>query len=71
MQQTLLCIVTCILIARQRLAKHIPAETNARNTRFIARQRRGIQAASTIEAAFSVWSVPKGYRRAVSEDATK
>jgi hypothetical protein len=51
-------IVTCIPIARQRTAKHIPAEANMRNNRiFIARQRRGKQALSVIQAVFSVESV--------------
>jgi hypothetical protein len=37
-------------IARQRVAKHIPAEGNARNNRTsIARQRRGKHAFATIE----------------------
>jgi hypothetical protein len=37
-------------IARQRCAKHIPADENARNNRIsIARQRRGKHAFATIE----------------------
>jgi hypothetical protein len=39
-------------IARQRVAKHIPAEANAQNSRtYIARQRRGKHAFATIEEA--------------------
>jgi hypothetical protein len=42
--------VTCILIARQRLGEHIPAETNGRNnTTSIARQRISNHTSSTIE----------------------
>jgi hypothetical protein len=64
--------VTCIPIARQQLGKHIPAGTNARDSRTsIARQRRSKHASSTIEAMFSVWSVPRGYKRTQSEDTTK
>jgi hypothetical protein len=64
--------VTCILIARQRLAKQIPAEANARNNRTsTARQRRGKHASSTKEAVFPVGSVPRGYKRTQSEDATE
>jgi hypothetical protein len=48
-----LCVVRAMPIARQRVAKHIPAEANARNnTRSIARQRHGKQALSTIQAVF-------------------
>jgi hypothetical protein len=51
-------------IARRRLAKHIPAEANAQNNRrAIARQRRGKEALSTIQAVFSVGSVQSGYER--------
>jgi hypothetical protein len=60
-------IVTCTPIARQRVAKHIPAEANARNSRTsIARQLRGKQALSTIQALFSVGSVQSGYKRVES-----
>jgi hypothetical protein len=46
----------CITIARQRVAKHIPATTNT----SIARQRSGKHAFTTIEdAVFSVWSEPR------------
>jgi hypothetical protein len=39
---TIIYIVTCTPIARQRVGKHIPAEANARNNRrSIARQRVG------------------------------
>jgi hypothetical protein len=45
-------------IARQQVAKHIPAEANARNNKTpIARQRRGKQALTTIRAVFSVGSL--------------
>jgi hypothetical protein len=55
-------ILTCIPIAKQRLPKHIPAEANVRNNRTsIVRQRRGKHASSTIQAAFSLRSVPRGY----------
>jgi hypothetical protein len=51
-------------IAKQRVAKHIPAEENSRNNRTsIARQRCGKQALSTIQAVFSVGSVQSGYKR--------
>jgi hypothetical protein len=61
--------VTCILIARQRLYTHIPAEANARNSRTsITRKRRGKDASLTIEAVFSVRSVPRAYKRTLSED---
>jgi hypothetical protein len=49
-------------IARQRVAEHILAEANARDSRSIARQRRGKQALSTIQAVFSVGSVQSGYK---------
>jgi hypothetical protein len=39
-------------IARQQVARHIPAEADAPNSRSIARQRRGIQALLTIQAVF-------------------
>jgi hypothetical protein len=47
-------VVRAIPIARQRVAKHIPAEANMRNNRSIARQRRDKQALSTIQAVFRV-----------------
>jgi hypothetical protein len=51
-------------IARQRVAKQIPAEANARNNRTsVARKRRGRQALSTIQAVFSVGSVQSSYKR--------
>jgi hypothetical protein len=63
-------IVTCILFARQRLAKHIPAEVNARNNRTsVARQRRDKHASSTIHAVFPLEPVPMGYKWTQSEDA--
>jgi hypothetical protein len=49
-------------IARQRVAKHIPAGANARNNlRSIVRQRHGKEALSTIQAVFSVGSVQSAY----------
>jgi hypothetical protein len=58
------------LLGNDSLAKHIPAEANARNNRtYIARQRRNKHASSTIQTVFSVGSVPRGYKRAQSEDA--
>jgi hypothetical protein len=46
-------IVTCILIARQQLGKHIPARANARDNRTsIARQQRDKHASSKIQAVF-------------------
>jgi hypothetical protein len=52
------------LIARQRIGKHIPAEAYARNNRTsIARQRIGKQVfVNNIEAVFSPWPVPRGYK---------
>jgi hypothetical protein len=51
-------VVRAMPITRQRVAKHIPAEANARNNKTsIARQRRGKQSLSTIQAVFSVGSV--------------
>jgi hypothetical protein len=46
-------MVRSMRIAWQRVAKHIPAEANARNNRrSIARQRRGKQALSAIQVVF-------------------
>jgi hypothetical protein len=46
-------VVRAMSIARQRVAKHIPAETNAWKNRIsIARQRPSKQALSTIQAVF-------------------
>jgi hypothetical protein len=57
-------------IARQRVAKHIPSEANARSNRIsIARQQRGKQAFSTIEDVFSVGSVQMAIRESISEVA--
>jgi hypothetical protein len=48
-------IVKCILIVRQGLGKHIPAEANTRNSRTsIARQRISKHASLTTEAVFCV-----------------
>jgi hypothetical protein len=50
-------MVTCRVIAKQRLGTHIPAEANARNNRiFIARPRINKHASLTIEAVFSALS---------------
>jgi hypothetical protein len=55
--------VTCIPIARQRLAKHIPARANdPKNTTSIARQWTSQHASFTIKAVFSAWSVQRGYK---------
>jgi hypothetical protein len=56
-------VVRPMSIARQRVAKHIPAEADARNNRSIARQRRGKQALSTIHAVFSLGFVQSGYKK--------
>jgi hypothetical protein len=56
-------ILTCILIARQRLAKHIPAEANERNNMTsTVRQRCRKHASSTIGAVFSVRPVQNSYK---------
>jgi hypothetical protein len=50
-------------IARQRLAKHIPAGAKARNNRTsTARQRISKHVSLTIEAVFFAWSVQSGYK---------
>lgn len=47
--RSVLYVVRAMPMARQRVAKHIPAEANERNNwTSVARQRRGIQALSTI-----------------------
>jgi hypothetical protein len=57
-------VVRAMPIARQRVAKHIPAEAKARNNRAsIARQRRCKQALLKIQAMFSVGSVQSCYKR--------
>jgi hypothetical protein len=54
-------IAMCVPIARQRVGKHIPAKTKARNKRTsIAGQRRGKRALSTIQAVFTVGTVQSG-----------
>jgi hypothetical protein len=56
-------IMTCILIARQRLGKHIPSRANACKKRTsIARQRISKDTSLTIEVVFSVLSVQSGYK---------
>jgi hypothetical protein len=65
-------IVTCIPITRQRLGKHIFHNAYKCNRRTIfARQRTSKHASLTIEAVFSVWSDPRGYKSTQSEDALK
>jgi hypothetical protein len=56
MARSVFYVVRAMTIARQRVAKHIPAEASKRNSRTsIARQRRGKHAFVTIEeAVFSV-----------------
>jgi hypothetical protein len=62
--QQLFYVVCAMPIARQRIAKHIPAEANARNNRrCIDRQRRGKQALSTIQVVFSVESAQSDCKR--------
>jgi hypothetical protein len=62
----------CIPIARQRLGKHILAGANApENSASAARQRTSKHASLRIEAVLSLWSMPRGYKRTQSEDATK
>jgi hypothetical protein len=57
-------VVRVMTIARQRVAKHIPAEANAQSNRAsIARHRRGKQVMSTIPAVFSVGPVQSGCKR--------
>jgi hypothetical protein len=64
-------IVTCILIARKRLAKHIPAEANARNNKTsISRQQTSKHASLTTEGLSSLCGpcreVINGYSQKVS-----
>jgi hypothetical protein len=55
--------VACIIIARQRLGKHIPAEAISFNNRTsVARQRSSKYTSLTIEAVFAVGSVHSGYK---------
>jgi hypothetical protein len=55
--------MTCTLIARQRLGKHIPAQGNSRNNRTsIARQRISKHTSLTIDAVFSAWPVQSGHK---------
>jgi hypothetical protein len=56
-------------IARQRVAKHIPTEANAWNNRFTARQRRGKQPFSNIQAVyFFSWGQCKVVIRGLSSE---
>jgi hypothetical protein len=60
---TQIYIMTCIPIARQRLGKHIPAQSNSLNNRTsIARQNISKHMSLTIEAVFSVASLQIGYK---------
>jgi hypothetical protein len=54
-------IVACILIARQRLGKHIAAEANAENNRMpFARQRNSKHASLTIYDGVFRWVRAEG-----------
>jgi hypothetical protein len=52
-------ILMCRLIARQRLGKHSPAHDNRTS---IVRQQCGKHVSSTLQAVFSVSSVPRVYK---------
>jgi hypothetical protein len=55
--------VTCMLIGRRRLGKHIPGRVNAHKNRTpIARQRINTHTSLTIEAVFLVESMQNGYK---------
>jgi hypothetical protein len=55
-------IVMCIPIARQRLSKHIPTQTNLLNNRIsIAGQQISKYASLTTEVVLSVLSVQSNY----------
>jgi hypothetical protein len=55
-------IVTCMLVARERLGNHIPVWVNGRkNRKPTARQRISKHASLKIEAVFSVGSVQSSY----------
>jgi hypothetical protein len=57
-------VVRTMPIARQQVAKHIPAEVNVQNNRrFTARQWCDKQALSTKQAVFSMGSMQSGYKR--------
>jgi hypothetical protein len=59
--------VVCVPIARQRICKHIPAESNDRkNKTSIVRKRISKHASLTREAVFSAWSVQSGYEEVFS-----
>jgi hypothetical protein len=61
-------VVRAMPFARQRVAKHIPAEVNARNNRTsIAKQRRGKHSLSTTQAVFSVKPCKVVIRQSSSE----
>jgi hypothetical protein len=56
-----------MLIARQRLGKHISPEANAHNNKTsIARQRICKHASLTTEAVFSAWSLQSDYKEVFS-----
>jgi hypothetical protein len=55
-------VVCAMSISKERVAKYISAEANARNNRTsIARQRHGKQGLSTIQTVF-LWSMQSGYK---------
>jgi hypothetical protein len=59
--------MTYVLIARQRLSKHIPVEANARNNKTsIAVHRISKHASLATEAVFSAWSVQSGCKEVLS-----
>jgi hypothetical protein len=56
-------LVRTMSIARQQVAKHIPAEANTWNNKSIARQQHGKHAWSTIQAVLYMGSMQSGYKR--------
>jgi hypothetical protein len=64
-------IVTCIPNATQRLDKHIPATNVLNNRTPIARQWSCKHDSLTSKTVFSVWYVPRGDKKAQSEEATE
>jgi hypothetical protein len=65
--QAVVFIVTWRRIVRQRLGKHISAESKARNnSTSIVRQRISKHASLTIEFVFSAWSMQSSYREEFS-----
>jgi hypothetical protein len=58
------CVVRVMSTARERVAEHIPAETNARDSGLsIDRQRRCKQVLSATEGVFSVGYMQNIYKR--------